>query len=113
SLFRGLSRCKPEGMALVESSGGKIHEEKNQFRIRLRIRRGPLAGVRVAGRVSSGALTARETARLERREAGLNRSIGRMRSDGSLTPGERSRIETRQDRISRGIYHQKHDAQAR
>ena len=51
---------------------------------------------RIAGGVSSGALTARETARLEGREAGLNRSIARMRSDGSLTRGERARIETRQ-----------------
>ena len=68
---------------------------------------------RIAGGVSSGTLTARETARLERREAGLNRSVARMRSDGSLSRGERARIETRQDRISRGIYHQKHDAQAR
>ena len=68
---------------------------------------------RIAGGVSSGSLTARETARLERRETGLNRSVARMRSDGALTRSERFRIETRQDRISRGIYHQKHDAQAR
>jgi hypothetical protein len=68
---------------------------------------------RIAGGVSSGRLTARETARLERREAGLNRSVARMRSDGTLTPGERVRIEKRQDRISHGIYRQKHDAQSR
>jgi DNA-binding CsgD family transcriptional regulator len=67
---------------------------------------------RIAGGVSSGSLTARETARLERRETGLNRSVARMRSDG-LTRGERARIEKRQDRISRGIYHQKHDGQTR
>ena len=68
---------------------------------------------RIAGGVSSGSLTARETARLERRETGLNRSIHRMRSDGELTRNERARIEKRQDRISRGIYHQKHDGQSR
>ena len=68
---------------------------------------------RISGGVASGQLTARETARLERREAGLNRSIHRMRSDGDLTRGERARIEHRQDRISRGIYHQKHDGQTR
>src|SRR5262245_57726725 len=67
---------------------------------------------RIGGGVSSGALTARETARLEGREAALNRSVARMRSDG-LTRGERSRIEKRQDRISHGIYHQKHDRQTR
>src|SRR5262245_52948657 len=68
---------------------------------------------RIAGGVSNGSLTARETARLERREAGLNRSVHRMRSDGELTRNERFRIEKRQDRISRGIYHQKHDGQTR
>jgi hypothetical protein len=68
---------------------------------------------RIADGVASGQLTARETARLERREAGLDRSIRRMRSDGELTRGERFRIEKRQDRISRGIRRQKHDAQAR
>ncbi len=68
---------------------------------------------RIAGGVANGQLTARETARLERREAGLNRSIRRLRSDGDLTRGERYRIEKRQDRISRGIYHQKHDGQSR
>lgn len=68
---------------------------------------------RIAGGVSSGALTARETARLEGRESALNRSIARMRSDGSLTGAERARIEQRQDRISRGIYRQKHDGQTR
>ena len=68
---------------------------------------------RIGGGVSSGALTARETARLEGREAALDRSIARMRSDGSLTRGERHRIEQRQDRISRGIYRQKHDGQTR
>jgi hypothetical protein len=68
---------------------------------------------RIAGGVAGGSLTARETARLERREAGLNRSIARMRSDGGLTRNERFRIEKRQDRISRGIYRQKHDGQTR
>ena len=66
---------------------------------------------RIAAGVASGKLNARETARLECREAALNRSIHRMRADGGLTRGERVRIETRQDRISREIYHQKHDRQ--
>jgi hypothetical protein len=68
---------------------------------------------RIGNGVSSGQLTARETARLEGREARLNRSIHRMRSDGDLTRGERARIEQRQDRISHGIYRQKHDGQSR
>lgn len=66
---------------------------------------------RIAGGVASGELNARETARLERREAAFSRSANRMRADGMLTRGEHVRIEKRQDRISHGIYRQKHDRQ--
>jgi hypothetical protein len=68
---------------------------------------------RIAQGVASGQLTPRETARLEGREAALNRTIARLGSDGSLSPSDRLRIESRQNRISRGIYRQKHDAQSR
>ena|SRR2546429_9865871 len=67
---------------------------------------------RIAQGVASGALTARETARLEAREAALDRDVRVMRRNG-LTPAERARIERRQDRISRSIYRQKHDGQTR
>jgi hypothetical protein len=67
---------------------------------------------RIAQGVGSGSLTARESARLERREAHLNREVHRMRQDGSLGPRERARVERQQDRISRGIYRQKHDGQS-
>ncbi len=70
---------------------------------------------RIAQGVSSGQLTARETSRLEGREAHLNREIHDMRAanGGTLTPGERARLEHQQNRISRSIYAQKHDAQTR
>lgn len=70
---------------------------------------------RIARGVESGQLTARETARLEGREAHLNREIHDMRSanGGSLTPGERALVERQQNRLSRSIYRQKHDAQTR
>jgi hypothetical protein len=70
---------------------------------------------RIGQGVSSGQLTARETARLEGREAHLNREIHDMRSanGGTLTPGERARVEHQQNRLSRSIYAQKHDAQTR
>ena len=68
---------------------------------------------RIGNGIENGELTPREAGRLEGREAALNRSIARMRSDGSLSGRERLRIEKRQDRISRGIYRQKHDAQGR
>ena len=68
---------------------------------------------RIAQGVKSGELNARETARLEGREAHLNREVHDMREDngGHLTPAERAKVDRQQDRISRGIYGQKHDAQ--
>ncbi|MDQ2869453.1 MAG: hypothetical protein M3S32_01830 [Acidobacteriota bacterium] len=68
---------------------------------------------RIAQGVGSGQLTARETARLETREARLNGRVRDMRQDngGSLTPRERARVNRQQNRISRDIYRQKHDAQ--
>jgi hypothetical protein len=70
---------------------------------------------RIAQGVASGQLTAAETARLEHREAGLNREIHGMRqvNGGSLTPAERALVEHQQNRLSRQIYRQKHDAQTR
>ena len=67
---------------------------------------------RIAQGVGSGQLTPRETARLERREANLNRTIGKDRaSGGGLDAREKAQINRRQNKISRGIYRQKHDAQ--
>ena len=69
---------------------------------------------RIAGGIHSGALTAREAARLEGREARVNRDARRMkRHHGKLTRRDRHRIERRQDRLSRDIYRQKHDRQRR
>ncbi len=68
---------------------------------------------RIAQGVGSGSLTARETARLEGREAHLDREVSGMRAanGGTLTPREHLRLERQQDRLSRGIYRQKHDGQ--
>ena len=69
---------------------------------------------RIAQGVASGELTARETARLERREANLNKTIRKDRKSGDgLSAKERCQIERRQNRLSRDIYRQKHDAQKR
>jgi hypothetical protein len=66
---------------------------------------------RIAQGVTSGRLTAGETARLERREAGLNREIRAMRcsNGGRLTLRERARVDRQQDRLSRRICIEKHD----
>ena len=67
---------------------------------------------RIGKGVANGSLTARETYRLERQQAGIARLEARSRSDGNgLNLRERPRIEQRQDRASRNIYRQKHDRQ--
>jgi hypothetical protein len=70
---------------------------------------------RIAEGVQSGQLTPRETARLERKEARIDREIRRDRAanGGTLTPAERRRINRQQNRVSRQIYREKHDAQHR
>jgi tellurite resistance protein len=61
--------------------------------------------------VQSGALTPRETGKLEADQAKIKQAEERMKSDGKLTPKERQRLNQMQDRESRDIYKQKHDAQ--
>ena len=68
---------------------------------------------RIAEGVQSGQLTPRETARLERKEARIDREIKRDRAanGGTLTAAERRKINREQNRVSRQIYREKHDAQ--
>jgi hypothetical protein len=69
---------------------------------------------RIAQGVRNGQLTGRETARLERREAGIERREQRMRaSGGQFTRGERRAIQRQLNGTSRQIYRQKHDRQHR
>ncbi len=67
---------------------------------------------RIGQGVTSGQLTARETAHLERREANLNREVRRDRrgDDGHLTSRERTQINRQQNHLSRSIYRDKHNA---
>lgn len=69
-------------------------------------------GQRIDQGVQSGALTPRETGKLETEQAKIQQAEERMKSDGNLTPKERQRLNRMQDRSSRDIYNQKHDAQA-
>ena len=65
---------------------------------------------RIAEGIENGSLTPRETARLETREARLNRQIRRdRRSGGGLTAAERRQINRQQNRLSRQIYRAKHN----
>ena len=67
---------------------------------------------RIAQGVRSGQLTARETGRLENKEANLNREIrnDRRNDNGHLTGGERAQINRQQNRLSGDIYRDKHNA---
>jgi hypothetical protein len=69
---------------------------------------------RIAKGVASGELTARETVRLERREARVHAQIVKDRLDGGgMTAHERAKNQRKMNRLSRDIYRQKHDAQKR
>jgi hypothetical protein len=66
---------------------------------------------RIEQGLSSGELTTREAARLERGETRIERTEARGLRDGSLTAGEQARINRLENRESGAIYRQKHDAQ--
>jgi hypothetical protein len=66
---------------------------------------------RIGEGVENGSLTAGEAARLEGKEAAINRETRRMKADGNFTPAERARVQRQQNRLSGSIYKQKHDAQ--
>jgi hypothetical protein len=59
--------------------------------------------------VASGALTPRETQRLESEQDVIARTRGRALADGSMTPSEARRITWEQNRASRDIYRLKHN----
>ena len=60
----------------------------------------------------TGALTYRESERLERQEARIERQEDRYRySGGRFTAAERARIQRELNRESRRIYREKHDGQ--
>jgi alkylation response protein AidB-like acyl-CoA dehydrogenase len=62
----------------------------------------------------SGALTWRESERLERQQGRIERQEDRYRmSGGRFTPAERARIQRELNNESRRIYRQKHDGQYR
>lgn len=63
--------------------------------------------------VNSGALTGRETARLEKGQAKIERMEARVKADGVVTAKEERKITREQDKQSKRIAHEKHDAQHR
>jgi hypothetical protein len=67
---------------------------------------------RIAQGVKSGQLTAGETAKLETKEAGLNKEIrhDRKQNGGNLTNKEKKQVNRQQNRLSKQIYNDKHNA---
>lgn len=68
---------------------------------------------RISQGIASGALTPREAARLEAREAHISRLETRMLADGRLSPGEARFLNQRLNRTSAAIYRAKHNARCR
>jgi hypothetical protein len=66
---------------------------------------------RIAQGIKSGSLNPREAARLEKREAGVQRQEQRdlAKHNGHLTQAEQRQLNRRENRISRSIYRDKHN----
>ena len=65
---------------------------------------------RIANGISSGKLTAGQTARLEKGEAGINKEVRseRAANGGHLTGGEKAAVNAQQNKMSGKIYRAKH-----
>ena len=63
--------------------------------------------------VKSGALTPRETKKLERGQQHVENLETKAQADGKVTAKEKARLEHAQDVQSKRIYNQKHDKQTR
>jgi hypothetical protein len=65
---------------------------------------------RIASGVNSGALTAHETANLERRETKIESDKEAAKADGVVTKQERAKLQAEENRASKKIYNKKHNA---
>lgn len=61
--------------------------------------------------VASGALTPKETAKLEKREAKIEADKAVAKADGKVTRAERRKLKREENRASGAIKRQKNDAQ--
>ncbi len=87
------------GTATAAFADEKIHDRKeNQQR-------------RIAQGVTSGSLTAGETARVESKESKLNQEIrtDRQANGGNLTNNEKRQVNRQQNQLSNQIYQEKHN----
>ena len=66
---------------------------------------------RIQQGVASGQLNAKETYRLEKEQAVINKAENKAKADGKVTKAERRKLQHMQNRASKDIHAQKHDAQ--
>ena len=66
---------------------------------------------RIANGAASGQLTGKETLRLEKEQAAVNKAEAHAKADGMVTKHERKRLHRMQNAASKDIHAQKHDAQ--
>ncbi|MBT9527665.1 MAG: hypothetical protein IV105_20610 [Rhizobacter sp.] len=66
---------------------------------------------RIQNGVASGQLNAKETYRLEKEQAVINKAEANAKADGKVTKQERRKLHHMQNRASKDIHAQKHDAQ--
>jgi hypothetical protein len=95
----------------AEIYADKHNANRTNYRGEVGVRQG-IQQQRIAQGVRSGSLTAGETARLERKETGVNHEIRseRAQNGGTLTPQERGQVNRQQNRLSGQIYRDKHNA---
>lgn len=100
-LLTGLLLVGPLDAALADNTytPGINHRQENQQR-------------RITQGVRSGELTARETYRLEKGQARIQRMENRAKADGHVSRYERRRIQAAQNAQSRRIYNKKHNARS-
>ena len=66
---------------------------------------------RIAKGAASGQLTGKETVRLEKEQAAVNKAEAHAKADGTVTKHERKHLHRMQNAASKDIHAQKHDAQ--
>ena len=66
---------------------------------------------RIAQGVKSGQLTAKETSKLEKKDAAINKEIrtDRKANGGKLTAAEKTQVNQQQNKVSKQIYNKKHN----
>jgi hypothetical protein len=67
---------------------------------------------RIEQGMNSGQLTPKETAKLEKGEAKIDKMEAKAKSDGKVTDKERKKLTKAQNKESKKIYKEKHDKQA-